>query len=105
MQYSFVYITASDLAEAENIGQVLVREKLAACVNIFQGMKSIYMWQGKLEESREAVLLAKTREDLREKLLARVKDVHSYECPCVVFIPVAGGNPEFLEWIGLQTTS
>jgi len=103
MGHVFVYITAKDLAEAEKIGQVLVGERLAACVNILDGMLSMYWWQGQLEKSKEVVIIAKTREELKESLLERVKEIHSYDCPCVVFLPVQGGNKEFLDWINAET--
>jgi periplasmic divalent cation tolerance protein len=103
MGHVFAYITAKDLAEAEKIGQVLVGERLAACVNILDGMLSMYWWQGQLEKSKEVVIIAKTREELKESLLERVKEIHSYDCPCVVFLPVQGGNKEFLDWINAET--
>ncbi|MBT8763024.1 divalent-cation tolerance protein CutA [Desulfohalobiaceae bacterium Ax17] len=103
MGHVFAYITAKDLAEAEKIGQVLVGERLAACVNILDGMLSMYWWQGQLEKSKEVVIIAKTREELKESLLERVKEIHSYDCPCVIFLPVQGGNKEFLDWINAET--
>ncbi|MCA1743857.1 MAG: divalent-cation tolerance protein CutA [Desulfonatronovibrio sp.] len=105
MSYTLAYITASGQAEAQKIGQILVEKKLAACVNIFTGMQSMYMWQRKLEKSSEAVIIAKTTEDLQDRLVEQVKKIHSYECPCVVFLPVTDGNPEFLQWIGEETAS
>ncbi|WP_457570763.1 divalent-cation tolerance protein CutA [Desulfovulcanus sp.] len=103
MGHVFAYITAKDLAEAKKIGQVLVGERLAACVNILDGMLSMYWWQGKLEKSQEVVIITKTKEELKESLLERVKEIHSYDCPCVVFLPVQGGNKEFLDWINAET--
>ncbi|MFO7728515.1 MAG: divalent-cation tolerance protein CutA [Desulfonatronovibrio sp.] len=103
MSYLFAYITAADMAEAEKIGAVLVEKGLAACVNVFSGMQSMYMWKGRVEKAHETVIIAKTTEQLRDRFLEQVMAVHSYECPCVVFLPVQGGNPEFLQWID-QTT-
>jgi len=105
MSYVFAYITAQDLSEAELIGGTLVEKKLAACVNIFTHMQSMYMWEGKMEKSREVVIIAKTADKLKDRLLDQVKKIHSYDCPCVVFLPVEGGNPEFLQWIDDQTAS
>lgn len=103
MSYLFAYITAADMAEAEKTGQALVENRLAACVNIFSGMQSMYMWQGRMEKSQETVVIAKTTEKLKQRLLEQVKKIHSYECPCVVFLPVSGGNPDFLRWIDEET--
>lgn len=103
MSYLFAYITAADAAEAEKIGRVLVENSLAACVNVFSGMQSMYMWKGQVEKTREKVVIAKTTEQLKDRLLKQVKAVHSYECPCVLFLPVQGGNPEFLQWIDQET--
>lgn len=103
MSFVFAYITAGDMKEAEKIGQFLVEKRLAACVNIFDQMRSMYMWQDKLEKATETVIIAKTREEYKERLTAGVKAMHSYDCPCVVFLPVAGGNPEFLQWIRDET--
>ncbi len=105
MSYLFAYITASDMEEARKIGTILVEEKLAACVNIFSGMQSMYMWKSRVEQSQETVIIAKTTESLQQRLLEQVRRIHSYECPCVVFLPVAGGNPEFLQWIDEETDS
>ena len=65
-------------------------------------MTSIYRWQGKIEKSAEFVIIAKTHQILVGELCEKVKQIHSYECPCIVSIPVEGGNHEFLDWIGEQ---
>lgn len=105
MAYLLAYITAKDMSEAESIGKSLVENRLAACVNAIAGMQSMYMWKGEMEKSNEVVLIAKTTEKLKHRLLEQVKATHSYECPCVVFLPVAGGNPDFLKWIDEETDS
>ena len=99
----FAYITARDVSEARRIGKILVAERLAACVNILPGMESHYWWEAKMESAQEAVLIAKTRADLREDLLERVRELHADETPCVVFLPVSGGNPDYLDWIAAET--
>jgi periplasmic divalent cation tolerance protein len=81
----------------------LVEERLAASVNVLDGTTSIYWWQGKLEQAQEAVLIAKTRAELFPALSARVKQLHSYDCPCVVALPIADGNPDYLAWIVAET--
>jgi periplasmic divalent cation tolerance protein len=103
MELSFVYITASNVAEAEKIGSMLVEKRLAACVNIFEKMTSIYRWEGKVHKEEETVIIAKTRTGLIDELTAKVRELHSYTVPCVVSLPVAGGNPDFLNWIENET--
>ena len=96
MAVSFVYITASSVEEAEIIGRNLVSRKLAACVNIISGMKSIYHWEGKIETGDEVILIAKTKEALVDELTENVKALHSYKCPCVISLPVLGATQTFL---------
>jgi len=103
MEYRSIYITASNEAEARTLGRTLVREKLAACVNYFP-VNSIYWWKESIEESSEVAIIAKTRADLVDRLIERVKDLHSYEVPCVVSWIIEKGNLPFLEWIRESTT-
>ena len=105
MKFLFVYITAKDKAQARLIGKALVAERLAACVNILGPMNSFYVWGGKLCDDTEAVLIAKTRATLLRRLVKRVKALHSYEIPCIVALPIVGGNEEFLEWLGKETAT
>jgi periplasmic divalent cation tolerance protein len=100
MELVFVYITAGSRDEAMRIGRTLVEERLAACVNILGGMTSIYRWQGAVETAEETVLVAKTRAGLFDRLTARVKELHSYDVPCVVELPIGRGNPDYLDWLG-----
>jgi periplasmic divalent cation tolerance protein len=99
MDILLAYITCPDVDEARRIGRALVHEDLAACVNILPKMESFYRWEGKIENDQETVLIAKTRAPTRDALLERVLDLHPYEVPCVLFVPVSGGNPEYLDWI------
>jgi periplasmic divalent cation tolerance protein len=93
------YITCGDLAEAEKIGRALVSDRLAACVNVLPGLRSIFWWQGHLEEHPEIIVIAKTCVAHMDAVIARVKSLHRYATPCVVFLPVVGGNPPFLSWL------
>ena len=95
----WVYITAGSFDEAKNIGQKLVEQSLAACVNILDNMTSIYKWRDKLVEGQEVVIIAKTRKTLMPKLVESVNSLHSYDCACILELPIQGGNPEFLNWI------
>ena len=99
MKTYFVYITAEDKEEARDIGRHLVESKLAACVNIIDHMNSMYIWQGEFQDDREAVMIAKTTEAKVQDLIAAVKSRHSYDCPCIVAMPIEDGNPDFLKWI------
>jgi len=103
MEAVFLYVTAKDRAEALLIGRVLVEERLVACVNVLDGVRSLYWWEGKVQEEDEALFVAKTRAGLVDTVVARVKQLHSYEVPCVVALPVAAGNPDFLDWISAET--
>ena len=100
---NLVYVTCASEAQAETIGRALVAERLAACVNIIPGMRSIYRWQGAIEEARETVLIAKTGAGLVARLGERVRQLHSYTVPCVVAVPVLGGNPDYLAWLTAET--
>ena len=104
-EYVVVYVTASDVKEARKIAEAVVGERLAACANIYPEIRSIYWWQGKVEESGESALVLKTRRELVPKVVEMVKRLHSYTVPCIVALPIAEGNREFLEWIKSETGS
>lgn len=103
MTARFLYVTAPNADEAKRIGELLVQERLVACANILGPIASIYWWQGKVQHDSEAVLIAKTRPDLVERVIARVKALHSYTVPCVVSLAIEQGNPDFLRWIAAET--
>lgn len=103
MSAIFVYVTVAAEEEARTIAKTVVMDRLAACANILPGMKSLYHWQGRLEENAETVLILKTRESLFPALEERVRELHSYETPCIVALPVANANPAFLDWILAET--
>ena len=100
---SWVYITCGSLDEARKLGQILLEKNLAACVNILDGMRSLYRWEGSVQEDQEILLIAKTRHKLMDELTETVLANHSYECPCIIELPIDGGNPEFLQWIVSET--
>ena len=104
MAVVLVYVTTESREQAIGIGRVLVGERLAACANVSGPITSIYRWEGLVHEDEEHVLIAKTRDSLVERLEARVKTLHSYDCPCVVALPITGGHRPFLEWIVAETT-
>ena len=102
MQYCSIYITTGDEDEARRIGRTLVEERLVACVNILP-IKSIYRWEGDIEEEEEVVMFVKTRDELAGQVIERVKELHSYEVPCIVSLPITKGNPDYLKWIEEST--
>ena len=103
MKINLVYMTAGDMDEARAIGRDLVSGRLAACVNIIDNMNSIYRWEGEIQDDREVVIIAKTRETLVPDLIDRVKALHSYDCPCIVSLPIIDGNQAFLDWVAEET--
>ncbi len=103
MKAKLIYITASSEKEALDIGKTLVSEKLAASVNIITSVRSLYWWEGEIQDEQEVVIVAKTRAALVEQLTERVISMHSYICPCVVSIPIEKGHQAFLDWIGAVT--
>lgn len=102
-EYCLVYVTAGDRAEAIKLAETVVGERLAACANILGTMTAVFHWGGKVEQGEEVPLLFKTRRAVLDALIARIQDLHSYDCPCVVALPIEGGNQAFLRWIGEET--
>ncbi|MBM4316521.1 MAG: divalent-cation tolerance protein CutA [Deltaproteobacteria bacterium] len=93
------YVVTKNRKEALNLGRYLVNHKLAACVNIFPKITSIYRWQGKVESADEAVLIVKSDQKRRLDILKAVKKRHSYSVPCILFFEISGGNPDYLTWL------
>lgn len=98
-EYYTVYVTFASEEEAKQITKVVVTDRLAACANIIKGMQSVYIWNSVLEESEETVGLFKTTKDKSEVLVQRIKELHSYDTPCIVIWPIVSGNPDYLDWI------
>ena len=96
--FSIVYITAASLEEAQKIGKTLVKERLAACVNIFP-IQSIFRWKEKIDEANEFGMIVKTKSKKIKEIEQRVKELHSYEIPCVVSFRMDEGSDDYLEWI------
>ncbi len=99
MEHIVVFITAPDQETAAGIARALVGESLAACVNILPGVRSIYSWKGKIEDEAEVLMMAKTRRPLFERLSARVKELHPYETPEIIALPLTAGSREYLDWL------
>ena len=101
--YIMVIITTSNQEEAEKIGKTLVEEKLAACAKIIPSIKSFFFWKGEFHNIPESIVLLNTRGDLFEKLKERVHELHSYELPEIIAVPVLAGSSEFLAWVKENT--
>lgn len=94
-----LYVTAPSRDAALALGRALVEQRLAACVNVLDGMTSVYRWNGAVEEAQEAVLLVKTMAGVYEAAAARVRQLHPYETPCVLEIPLGRGDAEYVAWL------
>jgi len=102
-EFVFVYSTFPDAEAAKRVGDHLVREKLAACVNIHGPMTSIYEWKGEIETEIEVAAFIKTRAALAGEVIAQARKLHPYSVPCFLVLPIAGGNEDYLEWARTQT--
>lgn len=99
MEYVVVFITAPNEEEAVKIAKTIVEEKLAGCVNIVKNVRSIYSWQGKIEDDAETLLIVKSRSELFERLEKRVRELHSYTVPEVICIKIEKGSDSYLKWL------
>lgn len=98
-----VYMTVGTREEAMKIAGVVVQERLAACANVFPQVTSIYEWNGKMQQDEETVVILKTHASRISWLTDRLIQLHSYDCPCVVSVPISAGNGAYLEWVFDQT--
>lgn len=98
-----IFITAANKKEAQMIAFALIKEKLAACVNIIENLHSIFWWQGKVDSAKEALLIVKSRKALMNKLIKKVKSLHSYEVPEIIALPIISGDKKYLKWINEST--
>ncbi len=101
--YALVEVTTSEEDESKKIGKTVVSERLAACANIVPSVTSFYWWKGVLEEDTESILLLKTTEEKVEKLISRIRELHSYENPAIIALPIKTGSKSYLDWISEET--
>lgn len=94
-----VFVTAKDKQEAQKIARRLVEDKLIACANIVDGVKSVFWWQGKTDEADETLLIMKSEKRLFKKIAAAVKALHSYDLPEVIALPIVEGSADYLKWM------
>ena len=97
--FYLVMTTVKVRADADRIAKKIVDEKLAACVNVVPSISSTYRWKGKIERSRETLLLIKTSGEKLDKLVERIEELHSYEVPEIIALPIERGLPEYLKWL------
>ena len=102
--YVIVIIVTSSQEEAEKIGRILVEEKLAASANIIPSIKSFFFWRGEFYDINESMLFLNTRKDRFEKIRDRACELHSYELPEIIAIPILSGSSDFLNWIKENTS-
>lgn len=99
----FLYVTFSSEDEAKKIGKILLENRLCACVNIYPQVRSIYWWEGKLEEAMESIMIIKTRKSLAKKVEETILKYHSYTIPCIMVFSAEEGFKSFIEWIYKET--
>ncbi|MBC8553157.1 MAG: divalent-cation tolerance protein CutA [Candidatus Brocadiales bacterium] len=101
--YIVIYITTGSIREAKKIGRTLVKDKLVACSNIISPIHSIYSWQGKICDNKEALIMLKTKKKLFKQILKRVEELHSYDVPEIIAIPIIEGSSKYISWINEET--
>ncbi len=94
-----VLTTCASAEEAERIVRQLLERRLAACVNILAGVRSLYRWHGAIEEAAESLLIIKSQQGLWEELRAEIQRLHSYEVPEILLLPIDDGSPDYLNWL------
>ena len=99
-----MFMTASNHDEARRIADALVEEHLAACVQLLPQMQSVYRWQGTIETQSEILLIAKTTANSFDKLEKRVRELHSYDTPEVVAVPIVAGSDAYLKWLSANSS-
>jgi periplasmic divalent cation tolerance protein len=99
-----VVVTAPDADWLAGFTRTLVEERLAACGQTGTAVRSIYRWQGEVHDDSEARVALHTRRSLVPAIVARAEQLHPYDVPCVIALPLVGGNPAYLRWIAEQTT-
>lgn len=98
-EYIVIFITCNDDEEAQNIAELLLEQRLAACVNIVPNINSSFWWEGKIDTAEESLLIVKTSAKKLTEIIHSVKTVHSNTVPEIIALPIIGGNQDYLDWI------
>lgn len=94
-----IFVTASTIDEARKIGKTLVEERLIACVNILPQVESLFYWQEKICNEKEALMIIKTKKPLIDDIIKRVKSIHSYSVPEIIALPIISGSEDYIKWV------
>jgi len=97
-----VLVTTGSEEEAHSIADLLLNQRKAACVNIVARVDSLFWWQDKLDSAQECLLIVKTRASVLNEIVSLVKELHSYDIPEIIALPIIGGNQDYLEWVGKE---
>jgi len=97
-----IFITTGTDEEANQLAEMLLKQRKAACVNIVSKVSSSFWWEGHLDSDQESLLIVKAKASLLDEIVALVKEVHTYDVPEVIALPIIGGNPDYLDWIGKE---
>jgi len=100
--YTVLFITTANTEEAQRISSMLLNQKKAACVNIVPKVSSLFWWQDKLDSAQESLLIVKTKTSLINEVVTLVREIHSYDIPEIIALPIVGGNQDYLDWIGKE---
>lgn len=103
MDISMFYITVGSKEEGERLAEIIIEKRLAACVNLIEGVSSFFFWEEKAQKEEESIIIGKTRSSLIQDLVDLVKEHHSYTLPCIVSWPLGDGHSPFLEWVAEET--
>jgi periplasmic divalent cation tolerance protein len=102
--FLWVYSTHKNKSEALQMAKTLSKEKLIACANIIDQVTSVYEWNGEICEENEVIIIMKTSKSHFENLKKRIEEIHSYDCPCIIALPIKDGNQDYLSWLNQATT-
>ncbi len=98
-EYIVIYVTAKDKRQATTIATALLKDRLIACANVVPQITSIYTWKGKIEQSKEVLLILKTKKTSFHAVAKKVKSMHSYEVPEIIALPIVAGEKFYLSWL------
>jgi periplasmic divalent cation tolerance protein len=104
IEYILVFVTAASFEEAEQLGKALVEKRLAACANIVQHIQSVFWWKDTIETEQEALLMLKSQASLFPSIRKTVTELHSYDVPEIIAIPILAGSEDYLKWIKDETS-